>query len=345
MEFRPLLVAVGAALTALALPAGHPGAPPGPNAGLAAAAGRQLPYRAPARKHARPQSAARKAAAVPPTPNDPLWAAAWGLHAAGAPAIWSSGEGSPRVVVAVVDTGVDPAQPDLAGALVPGWNTLTGTADTRDELGHGTAVAGTIAARANNGVGASGYCPRCSIMPIKVLDSTGHGPADRIAAGIEWAATHGASVINLSLVLTSRDSSVAAAVADAVGRGILVVAAAGNDGSAAATYPAAEPGVISVAALDPSSGLYPWSSRGSWITAASPGCNVSGDLSHGFSKFCGTSSAAAAASGLVALALSDGASAAAVRAALPAPAGSGETVRALDGRALIAAAVRAARHS
>jgi subtilisin family serine protease len=343
MPIRSLvLVAPLAALTALgASGLARSAAPPPAKAGpIAVAAGGRSSAKG-ARKHPRP-TLARKSAAVAAPPNDPLWGASWGLRAVGAPAIWRLGEGSPQVVVAVVDSGVDPTQPDLAGTIVPGWNALAGNADTTDAFGHGTEVAGVIAARANNGVGGSGYCPRCAIMPVKVLDATGHGPGARIAAGIEWATDHGADVINLSLVLTNRDSAVTAAVAAAVAHGILVVASAGNDGGTSANYPAAEPGVISVAANDASLAIYPWSTTGSWVSVAAPGCNETGTLGHGFQEFCGTSSAAAAVSGLLALTLSRSGSADAVRAALPAPVVTGR-VPPIDGRALLAAVARAAR--
>jgi Subtilase family len=148
---------------------------------------------------------------------------------------------------------------------------LDGSGDTADDVGHGTAVAGVIAARANNRLGSSGYCARCSVMPVKVVDATGRGSSSALAAGIEWAAMHGASIINVSLVLAARDPAVSAVVADALARGVLVVASAGNDGGTAPNYPAAEPGVISVAATDASAGLYPWSARGDWVSVSGPG--------------------------------------------------------------------------
>lgn len=283
----------------------------------------------------------RPAAVRPALPNDPLWQASWGLRTLGAPAIWQLGQGSPRVVVAVVDTGVDAAQPDLAGALVPGWNVLDGTTDTTDGLGHGTAVAGVIAARADDGIGGAGICPRCSVMPVKVFDATGHGPGSEIAAGIDWAVDHGANVINLSLVLNGPDDAVSTAVANAVAHGDLVVAAAGNDGGTSPNYPAALPGVISVAGEDPTTQLYAWSTGGSWVSVAAPGCNETA-TGGGYGEFCGTSSATAAVSGLLGLALSDGSSPAAARSALLSTAAHTGSVPVVDATAFLAAAVPAA---
>jgi len=292
------------------------------------------------RSHARPTVRKRTAVARATQTPDPLSSTAWGLRAIGAPALWKLGEGSPTVVVAVLDTGVDPKQPDLRGALLPGWNALDGSSETGDEFGHGTAVAGVVAARAHNGIGASGYCPRCSILPVKVLDATGHGFGDRIAAGVDWAAGHGADVINLSLSVSSHDDAIAAAIARASARGILVVAAAGNNGSTSPTYPSSEPNVISVAAVDPARQLYPWSARGGWVDLEAPGCNQSGNLAQRFDDFCGTSSAAAAASGVLALALSDGATPAAIRKALPARS-SDDAVHAVDLPRLLSAVLPA----
>jgi subtilisin family serine protease len=277
---------------------------------------------------------ARRPADVAPV-NDPLWSASWGLRAAGAPAAWQFGQGSPRVVVAVLDTGVDATQPDLAGALVPGWNTMTDTSDTSDTFGHGTAVAGVIAARSNNGVGGSGYCSLCSVMPVKVLDGVGGGSSATVAAGITWAEAHGANVINMSLILGAQDSAVSAAVADAIAHGIVVVASAGNDSGTSPNYPADDPNVIGVAGTDPSGNLYPWSNHGDWVTVSAPGCNEAPSLGGGFGEFCGTSSAAAAASGMVGLALADSASSGAQILAAVHDTSLDGTPRRLDGNALV----------
>jgi len=232
-------------------------------------------------------------------PNDPLWSREWGPQAVGLPAVWAHPAATRSVVVAVIDTGVDPTQPDLSGRVLPGWNELTGTADTDDDNGHGTAVAGVVAARTGNALGTAGYCRTCSILPVKVLDASGHGSSTTIAAGIDWSVAHGADIINLSLTLTTRDPTVSAAVARALAAGVIVVAAAGNGGDTTVNYPAGEPGVVSVAADDPSGALYAWSTSGDWVTVAAPGCNLTTSLGGGFGEFCGTSSAAAALSGIL----------------------------------------------
>ena len=219
--------------------------------------------------------------------------------------MWRWGHGSPKTIVAVVDSGIDASHPDLRGALVAGWNALTNTSDTHDDNGHGTLVAGVIAARSNNRAGIAGYCSSCSIMPVKVLDASGQGSGAVIAAGIDWAVAHRATVVNMSITLDQPDSAVQAAVASAVAHGVLVVAASGNSGGSDARYPAAYPGVISVGGVDPAGAIYPWSTFGSWVTATMPGCNETTSAGGGYLDFCGGSSATAAMSGLLALAASD----------------------------------------
>ena len=250
-------------------------------------------------------------------PTDPAWSQEWGLSLIGAPAAWHLSSGSRPVVVAVIDSGVDPSQPDLSGALVPGADFADGNSDTSDQFGHGTMVAGVIAARPNNGVGGAGICWTCEVMPIKVLGADGGGTAASIADGIRFAADHGANVISMSFVLSGPDGGVESALAYAHERGVLLIAAAGNSGGDTQTYPAAYPGVVSVAAVDQSGVLFPWSTHGSWVTLAAPGCSYTTARDSAFVTFCGTSAAAPLVAGLAGLALSaGGGSAAQVEAAL-----------------------------
>jgi thermitase len=250
----------------------------------------------------------KPATAAAIVPNDPGWTQQWGLRQVEAPAAWALMSGASRqVVVAVVDSGVDPTQPDLQGALVPGADFADSSGSTADQYGHGTMVAGVIAARGDNGQGVAGVCWNCLIMPIKVLDANGSGTATSIAEGIRWAADHGANVINMSIVLSGPDADVAAAIAYAHDKGVIVIAAAGNAGNGDATYPAAYPFVVSVAATDDSDQLYPWSTYGTWVTLAAPGCTLTTALGGGFAAFCGTSAAAPLVAGLAALGYEAGA--------------------------------------
>jgi subtilisin family serine protease len=235
------------------------------------------------------------------TPRDPDWPDQWGLRLAGFPAAWDVTRGSKSIVVAVLDTGVDSSNPELKDALVPGRNIVDGDADTRDENGHGTAVAGVLAARTNNGAGVAGACWSCSVMPIKVLGADGSGTTADVAAGIIWAADHGARVINMSLGAPGTTQALSDAVSYALAKDVVIVASAGNAGAATPFYPAAAPNVISVAATNESDRLYSWSNRGLWVEVAAPGCNEAPWLMQGYVGFCGTSAAAPLVSGLAAL--------------------------------------------
>ena len=254
----------------------------------------------PAKKKARP----RPAAPASTLPNDPLWNESWSLTKVRAPAAWRVTKGAAEVIVAVLDTGVDLTHPDLQGSFVPGWDAVNEDADPTDDHGHGTLVAGVIAARSNNGIGGVGACSQCSLMPVKVIGANGAGTAADIAEGIVWAADHGARVLNMSFVLSGRDEGVAAALEYARAKGVVIVAAAGNSGSADVTFPAGQPGVVSVTGTDTADGRYEWASYGSWVTLAAPGCSQSTQAGGGYADFCGTSSAAAFASGIAALARS-----------------------------------------
>ena len=256
------------------------------------------------RKPLKPLKKARPVPQDPSLPNDPLWHDSWALTKVRAPAAWKVTRGTAEVVVAVLDTGVDGDHPDLRGALVAGWDAVNEDADPNDDHGHGTLVAGVIAARSNNGIGGVGACSRCSVMPVKVIGADGTGTAADITEGILWAADHGAHVVNLSFVMSGRDEGIAAALGYARSKGVLIVAAAGNSGSADVTFPAGEPGVVSVTGTDAADGRYAWANYGSWVTLAAPGCSPSTQAGGGYADFCGTSSAAAFASGVAALARS-----------------------------------------
>lgn len=238
------------------------------------------------------------------TPNDYWWPSEWAPQKVNAPAAWDLTTGSERTVIAILDSGVDFSQPDLQGAFVAGRDIVNADADPRDDYGHGTQVAGVAAARSDNGIGVASYCWRCSIMPVKVLGASGTGSVSNVAAGIVWAADHGARVINLSLGSSSANSTLAEAAQYAHDRGVVLVAAAGNSSSSAATYPAALPTVIGVAGSNSADQLDPTSNYGPWVDVAAPGCNFTTGLSSWYGTFCGTSSASPAVAGIAGLALS-----------------------------------------
>jgi subtilisin family serine protease len=237
------------------------------------------------------------------TPSDSDWPLQWGLRLAGFPEAWDTTSGSSRIVVAILDTGVDRSQPEFKGALVPGYDFANGDSDPNDDHGHGTSVAGIIGARANNGAGLAGICWRCSVMPVKVLDKDGTGLDSLIAAGIVWAVDHGARVINMSLGGPGNTVDLDNAIAYAVSKNVVVVAAAGNSGTTETNYPAANTSVISVAGTNASDRRYAWSNYGRWVRVAAPGCNVAPSREGRDQVFCGTSSATPVVAGLAALTL------------------------------------------
>jgi thermitase len=163
------------------------------------------------------------------TPSDPD-----GSHPAystlNLPAAWEVTTGSPNVVVAVVDSGIDPSHADLAGAVLPGYDFVDRDTDPADPPGggHGTAVSGVAAARANNGVGGVGACFDCRVMPLRVLGRDNIALNTNTAAAIDFAVDHGAAVVNVSLYGEHSPTQLRDAVARARAAGVLVVAAAGN---------------------------------------------------------------------------------------------------------------------
>lgn len=235
------------------------------------------------------------------SPSDHFWSKQWGPRRIGAPEAWRETLGAASVVIAIVDTGVDPNQPDLRGRIIRGWDFQNDDSKPNDDDGHGTAVATVAAAAGNDRTGIAGMCWRCRIMPVKVLNSRGHGTHSNIAAGVIWAAKNGADVINLSIAGLSSTTVLAKAIAYAQRKGAIVVAAAGNEGTTKRTYPAAYPGVISVTATNASDRLYSWSNRGSWVTLSAPGCAYSGRLHGRWGWLCGTSLASPIVAGTVAL--------------------------------------------
>lgn len=192
--------------------------------------------------------------------NDPLFPKQWGLDQINAPEAWTRAQGS-GATIAVVDTGVDLQHPDLRANLVPGVDLVAGKSDCppgpQDENGHGTHVSGIAAAVTNNGIGVAGTAPAAKIMPVRVLDASGSGDLATVAAGITYAADHGADVINLSLgelpivgQLTELNQEIEDAVNHAWDRGSVVVAAAGNETFPLCEYPSFAQHAVCVAATD-----------------------------------------------------------------------------------------------
>jgi serine protease len=216
------------------------------------------------------QSAAAPGSAFP---NDACYKYQWHLRQIGMPDAWKRGNGK-GVVVAVIDTGVTKVADLAETKFVPGYNFVANNDNAADDHGHGTHVAGTIAQSTNNKLGVAGVAYGATIMPIKVLSARGSGSVAGIAQGIRWAADHGANVINMSLGGPTRMGTLGNAVKYAHDKGVVIVAAAGNDGHGRVGYPAAYPDVIAVAAtqFDESTTFY--SNWGKEIDVAAPGGNT-----------------------------------------------------------------------
>jgi serine protease len=230
------------------------------------------------------------------TGTDTYRGSQWDLTKINVPTAWRTSTGA-GVTVAVVDTGVDVTHPDLAGQVLPGADLVAGTTGvSADPNGHGTHVAGTIAAAAGNGIGVAGIAADARILPVRVLGSDGSGMMSTVASGITWAADHGAQVINMSIGSTAQVSAVTNAIAYAQGKGVVVVAAAGNNRSSGSptNYPAADPGVIAVAATDSTDSYSSYSNQGSYVDVAAPGTSILSTVPTtmgGYAYYSGTSMA------------------------------------------------------
>lgn len=191
---------------------------------------------------------------------------------------WNTTTGN-GIKVAVLDSGVASDNPDIAPKVVARANfsssaTKAGDPVAEDYYGHGTHVAGNVAATVDNTIGVAGVCPGCTILAGKVLNDSGVGSSSSLASGIDWAVSNGARVINMSLgVRASR--TLEAAVNNAWNKGVVLVAAAGNGGNQTKIYPGAYPNVIAVGATDNNDAKASFSTYGaSWVDIAAPGVNV-----------------------------------------------------------------------
>lgn len=180
-----------------------------------------------------------------------------------------------RPLVAIIDTGIDPRQADVAGStrVDLGWNFVDDNADTMDDHGHGTHVGGTVASRINNIYSVAGVAPESQLIPYKVCDSSGSCTFDAVAAAIVRAADAGARVINLSLGGSSTSQAVEDAMAYAAARGVIIVAAAGNDGQDGSSFPASSAWALSIGATDADNALAGFSNYGD-IDLAAPGVDI-----------------------------------------------------------------------
>jgi len=228
----------------------------------------------------------------------------WGIARVKAESAWNTTQGE-GVKVAIVDTGATFSHPDLAANYAGGYNAINPELAPTDDHGHGTHVAGTIAA-IKDGKGVVGVAPKASLYGVKVLDGAGGGSYSSIIAGIEWCVDNGINVINMSLGGRYSIESFHAAVKVATEKGITIVCAAGND-SGPVNYPAKYAETIGVSASNSSDALAYFSSRGPEIDFAAPGYNVYSTAKDGtYTTMSGTSMSCPHVAGLAALAVSLG---------------------------------------
>lgn len=237
------------------------------------------------------------------TVNDPKFGELWGMTQIQAPQAWDTTMGKSDVLVAVLDTGVDYNHPDLQGQVVKGPDFGNNDSDPMDDQGHGTHVAGTIAALADNGKGVVGVAPKAKILAIKVLGSDGSGSMAAIAKGILKAEEMGAKVINMSLGGEQDARTIKDAIDQVTAKGVLVVVAAGNENTTRKTYPAAYESVLSVGATDSRDRRASFSNYGSYVDIAAPGTGILSTTEKDYKKHDGTSMASPHAAGVAALLL------------------------------------------
>ncbi len=243
----------------------------------------------------------RATASVPTISNDISSAMQWSFLKTRVPEAWQVTSGDSGIIIAVLDTGIDEQHEDLQGKVVGRVN-FTTSATTDDVYGHGTHVAGIIAAMANNGLGIAGMAYDCRLLNVKVADDGGWVTAGALAKGIIWAVDHGARVINMSLYLLEPSAEVERAVDYAWSKGALLVASSGNYLGNRLTYPACYERCLAVAATDGRDEVALWSGRGDWVQVAAPGVSIYSTLpGNKYQALSGTSMAAAHASGLAGL--------------------------------------------
>lgn len=207
----------------------------------------------------------------------------WGITKVGAEKSWTSGYTGAGVNIAIIDTGVNSSHPDLVGAIAGGVSEVSYTSSYQDDNGHGTHCAGIVGAR-QNGTGIVGIAPQSSIYAVKALDNSGSGNTSDIIVGIDWAIGQKMDIISMSLGSKTSSTALQSACNTANSDGILVVAAAGNSGTAKVSkstdtinYPARYDSVIAVGATDSSNNRAYFSSTGKELDVVAPGYNILSD--------------------------------------------------------------------
>lgn len=239
-----------------------------------------------------------------PRPRPRKQTVPWGITRVRAPEAWGSATGR-GVRVAVLDTGIDMSHPDLKANIEGGFDCINETTDVVDDNGHGTHVAGTIAAL-DNDFGVVGVAPEARLYAVKAFDSRGQGQVSDIVQGMEWCMTNRAQVINMSFGTADSSRALTVAINKAAEAGIVMIAAAGNDGRRdGVLYPARDPNVMAVTASTRDDRIASFSNSGTQVAVAAPGEDVySTYRDGGYKSLTGTSMACPHVAGVVALLLS-----------------------------------------
>jgi subtilisin family serine protease len=234
-------------------------------------------------------------------PNDTYYTSEWHLQTIGAPTAWNVATGS-GVTVAILDSGIDASHPDLAPQLVPGWNFYDNNSNTADVFGHGTEVAGVVAALGNNSMGVAGVAFNARLMPIRVTDTSGYASISALANGLTYAADHGARVANMSFAVQSY-ASVISAAQYFMNKGGVVLNSAGNYGTLDSTAPSNA--LVSVSATTSSDTFASWSSFGPYVDLSAPGVSIwTTTMGGGYGAVSGTSFSSPLTAGVAALVMS-----------------------------------------
>jgi serine protease len=209
--------------------------------------------------------------------NDPLYSKQWNLHNINVEGAWDKTKGK-GVTVAVIDTGVTKVRDLVETEFVKGYDFVNDRENASDDNGHGTHVAGTIAQATNNSYGVAGIAYEARLMPLKVLSGYGGGTVADIAEAIKFAADNGADVINMSLGGGGESQLMKDAINYAHSKGVVIIAAAGNENQNSASYPARYPNVFAVSALGPDNEKAPYSNYGAGVDISAPGGSDGGKI-------------------------------------------------------------------
>ncbi|MTJ09381.1 S8 family peptidase [Anabaena sp. UHCC 0204] len=210
-------------------------------------------------------------------PNDQYYSKQWNLHKIGIEAAWTRSKGS-GITVAVIDTGITQVRDLHETKFVKGYDFVNDTEAAKDDNGHGTHVAGTVAQATNNAYGVAGVAYEANLMPLKVLNADGAGTVADIAEAIKFAADNGADVINMSLGGGGESQLMEDAIKYAYNKGVTIIAAAGNEDTNGVSYPARYDHVIGVAAFGPDGERASYSNYGAGVDISAPGGSETGTI-------------------------------------------------------------------